>query len=326
MTSSTPTLGWLGTGRMGAAMAGRLLDAGHPVAVWNRTRAKAEPLAGRGATVVDQITDLVDRDIVFVMVSTPDDLREVLLGGSGLLSRDSGRPGTVVDCSTVSAEVSAEVRAAAAELGVEFLAAPVSGNPHVVAEGGASLVASGGRATFDRAEPFLAAIGRTVVYAGPDEQSRLVKLCHNLYLGMVVESLVEVVTLAEKGGVDRAAFLEFLNGTVLASDWVRKRTPDLISRDWNPTFTTALLRKDFDLGLGAARANEVPMPVGSLVHQLIQVAIGRGFRDRDFLAMYDVQAAAAGLDPDGSGAAGPAGSARTGSGTGGSGAGGGGVE
>lgn len=299
MTGTTPTLGWLGTGRMGSAMVGRLLDAGHPVRVWNRTRSKARPLADRGAVVVDSVAELAGCDIVFVMVSTSADLRQVLLGEGGLLTADDRRVGVVVDCSTVSAETSAEVRAAAAARGVDFLAAPVSGNPHVVAEGGACLVASGGQDAYDRVRPYLATIGRTVVHAGPDEQSRLVKLCHNLYLGMMVESLVEVVTLAEKGGVERAAFLEFLNGTVLASDWVRKRTPDLVDRNWQPTFTTELLRKDFDLGLGAARASEVPMPVASLVHQLIQVAIGRGHRDDDFLAMYEVQAAAAALDADG---------------------------
>ncbi|MFV2088361.1 NAD(P)-dependent oxidoreductase [Micromonospora sp. LOL_021] len=296
MTGTTPTLGWLGTGRMGSAMVGRLLDADHPVRVWNRTRSKAQPLADRGALVVDSVAELAGCDIVFVMVSTSADLRQVLLGEGGLLTADDRRVGVVVDCSTVSAETSAGVRAAAAARGVDFLAAPVSGNPHVVAEGGACLVASGGQDAYDRARPYLATIGRTVVHAGPDEQSRLVKLCHNLYLGMMVESLVEVVTLAEKGGVNRAAFLEFLNGTVLASDWVRKRTPDLVDRDWQPTFTTELLRKDFDLGLGAARASEVPMPVASLVHQLIQVAIGHGHRDDDFLAMYEVQAAAAALD------------------------------
>ncbi|WP_238009420.1 NAD(P)-dependent oxidoreductase [Dactylosporangium sp. AC04546] len=287
-------IGWIGAGRMGAAMAGRLLDAGHPVLVWNRTRAKAEALVPRGATVADEVADLGGCDVVFVMVSTSDDLREVLRG----LFSGEHLPGTVVDCSTVSAEASAEARAESAKRGVRFVAAPVSGNPHVVADGGACLVASGDRESFDAVRELLDTIGRTAVYAGPGEVSRLVKLCHNLYLGMMVESLVEVVTLAEKGGVDRAAFLEFLNGTVLASDWVRNRTPDLVGQDWRPTFTTALLRKDFDLGLGAARAEEVPMPVASLVHQIIQAAIGQGHRDDDFLSLYEVQAANAGLrDP-----------------------------
>lgn len=295
--SAAPTLGWIGAGRMGAAMSGRLLAAGHRVRIWNRTRAKAEAVAAaHGATVADAITDLAGCDTVFVMVSTPDDLREVLLGETGLLSAAGGRvPATVVDCSTVSAEVSADVRAAVRDRGAQFLAAPVSGNPHVVAAGGACLVASGDRAAYQRVLPYLTAIGPTVVYAGLDEQSRLVKLCHNLYLGMMVESLVEVVTLAEKGGVDRAAFLEFLNGTVLSSEWVRRRTPELVDRDWRPTFTTELLRKDFDLGLRTGREHEVPLPVASLVHQLIQVAIGHGHREQDFLSLYEVQAAAAGL-------------------------------
>ncbi|OLT18878.1 6-phosphogluconate dehydrogenase [Pseudonocardia sp. CNS-139] len=279
---------------MGAAMAGRLVDAGERVSVWNRTAAKTGPLVARGATAVARITDLSACDVVFVMVSTPRDLEEVVSGPQGLLAGDRV-PGTVVDCSTVSAETSATVRAAADAAGVRFLAAPVSGNPHVVAEGGACIVASGPVETFLQVKPHLEQIAKVAVHAGEQEQSRLVKLCHNLYLGMMVQALVEVTSLAEKGGTDRAAFLEFMNGTVLASDWVRKRTPDLVKRDWTPTFTTELLRKDFDLGLGAARALEVPMPVGSAVHQLIQSAIGTGLRDQDFLALYEQQARGAGL-------------------------------
>jgi 3-hydroxyisobutyrate dehydrogenase-like beta-hydroxyacid dehydrogenase len=292
-------LGWLGTGRMGAALAGRLIDAGEDVTVWNRTAAKAQPLAARGARAVGRITDLGGCDIVFVTVSGPRDLEEVVYGEYGLLSGES-KPGMVVDCSTVSDSASASVRAAAQAAGVGFLAAPVSGNPHVVAAGGACIVASGPAESFRLAKPYLDAMAKVAVYAGEAEQSRLVKLCHNLYLGMMVQALVEVTTLAEKGGTDRAAFLEFLGGTVVASEWVRRRTGDLVARDWTPTFTTELLRKDFDLGLEAARSLEVPMPVAASVHQLIQSAIGLGLRNVDFLSLYDQQALGAGLarDPD----------------------------
>jgi 3-hydroxyisobutyrate dehydrogenase-like beta-hydroxyacid dehydrogenase len=294
------SLGWLGTGRMGAALAGRLIDAGERVTVWNRTRAKAEPLVARGARAVDRITGLGGCDIVFVMVSAPRDLAEVVTGDHGLLSGER-RPATIVDCSTVSAVASAEVRGAAEAAGVAFLAAPVSGNPHVVAEGGACIVASGPAESFQRVKPYLERMAKVAVYAGDGEQSRLVKLCHNLYLGMMVQALVEVTSLAEKGGTDRAAFLEFLGGTVLGSDWVRKRAGDLVERDWTPTFTTELLRKDFDLGLEAARSLEVPMPVAATVYQLIQSAIGIGLRDEDFLSLYDQQALGAGLalEPEG---------------------------
>jgi 3-hydroxyisobutyrate dehydrogenase-like beta-hydroxyacid dehydrogenase len=299
---------------MGAAMAARLIDAGEDVTVWNRTPSKTGPLVARGARAVERITDLGGCDVVFVMVSTPGDLEEVVCGEHGLLSADRAgadlagaelpgaelagadrRPVTIVDCSTVSEEASARVRAAVNAAGADFLAAPVSGNPHVVAEGGCCIVASGPAEVFQRVRPYLEEIAKVAVHAGEEEQSRLVKLCHNLYLGMMVQALAEVTSLAEKGGTDRAAFLEFLGGTVVASDWVRKRTDALVRRDWTPTFTTELLRKDFDLGLDAARSLEVPMPVGALVYQLIQSAIGTGLRHEDFLSLYELQAAGAAL-------------------------------
>lgn len=288
-------LGWLGTGRMGSAMATRLVDAGNDVLVWNRTKSKTAPLVDRGAVAVDEIQDLAAADIVFIMVSTPKDLVEVVSGPKGLLSAND-KPGIIVDCSTVSVEISADVRQAITDAGVQFLASPTSGNPHVVEEGGSCLVASGPRATFDAVEPYLRQIAKVAVHAGTEEQSRLVKLCHNLYLGMMVQALVEVTSLAEKGGTDRQAFLDFLNGTVLGSDWVRKRTSDLVNLDWTPTFTTELIRKDFDLGLSAARGLEVPMPVGAAVHQLIQSAIGIGLRDEDFLSLFVQQAKSANLE------------------------------
>ncbi len=293
-------LGWLGTGRMGSAMAARLLDAGNDLLVWNRTAAKTAPLARRGATAVGSVADLGAARIVFITVNTPADLQQVVAGPEGLLAA-ARRPEVIVDCSTVSAEASAAVRALASRAGAAFLAAPVSGNPHVVAAGGACIVASGPPGVFETARPYLAQIARVVVYAGAAEQSRLVKLCHNLYLGIMVQALAEVTSLAEKGGTGRAAFLEFLNGTVVASDWTRNRAGDLVALDWTPTFTTGQLRKDFDLGLAAARDLEVPMPAAALVHQLIQAAIGAGLRDRDFLSLYLPQARGAGLEPAGEG-------------------------
>ena len=295
MTNPPPTLGWLGTGRMGSAMARRLIDAGHDVTVWNRTRSKTDELAAAGAGVADGIPDLAAADIVFIMVSAPQDLIAVVDGPGGLLA--AGKlPRLIVDCSTVDADTSAQIRQALAARGAEFLASPVSGNPHVVAQGEAVLMASGPKASYDLAEPYLHAIGKSARWVGDAEQARLVKICHNLYLGLIVQSLSEVTTLAEKAGVPRAAFLDFLNTTALASEWVRKRTPDLLSLDWTPTFTTELLRKDFDLGLAAAREEEVTMPLAASVLQLLQAAIGRGYRDQDFLSLFAVQAASSGMD------------------------------
>jgi len=294
----TGTIGWLGTGRMGTAMAGRLLDAGRPVTVWNRTAAKTAPLAARGATVAADLAGLGACDVVFVAVTGSAELEQVTTGDGGLLTADA-RPAILVDCSTVSQEASARVRAAAAVAGVAFLAAPVCGNPEVFAEGLGTFIVSGPVEVFTEVRPDLELVARTVVHVGEQEQARLVKLAHNLYLGVMVQSLAEVVTLAEKAGTSRAAFLEFFNGSALTSPWIRRRSPELVSRDWHLTFTNELLRKDFDLGLGAARELEVPMPAASAVYQLIQTAIGRGLRDEDFLSLYELQAATAGLGADG---------------------------
>ncbi|MDG3012027.1 NAD(P)-dependent oxidoreductase [Rhodococcus sp. D2-41] len=291
MTAPTHRLGWLGTGRMGVAMASRLLAAGNELTVWNRTRAKTAPLADAGARVADAAGDLGVCDIVFTCVSASADLIEVV----ELLVAANARPDLIVDCSTVSAQASAQVRSRTAEVGVGFLAAPVSGNPAMVSAGDGSFVASGPEDAFALARPYLEQIGRSAVRVGEAEQSRLVKLCHNLFLGVVAQAWIEVTTLAEKGGVPRADFLEFLNGTVLASDWIRRRSADLITENWSPTFTMALLRKDFDLGLGEARAVGSPMQLAATVHEQIQSAIGAGLTEHDFLALYLEQARAAGL-------------------------------
>ncbi len=299
---NSPTVGWLGTGRMGAAMAGRLIDAGVAVTVWNRTAAKTEPLRGRGATVASALGELGGCEVVFTMVSTPSDLEQVLVGDGGLLTARP-HPAIIVDCSTVDPQTSARVRAEVNATGAQFLAAPISGNPHVVAGGEAVLVSSGPRVTYDRTRALLETIARVAIYAGDGEQARVVKICHNLYLGMLAQSLSEVTVLAEKSGVDRAAFLEFLNSTVLATEWVRRRTPDMLALDWTPTFTTELLRKDFDLGLAAARQQEVTMPLAAGVMQILQSAIGHGYRDADFLSLFELEATLSGLhlaptDPD----------------------------
>jgi 3-hydroxyisobutyrate dehydrogenase-like beta-hydroxyacid dehydrogenase len=288
-------IGWAGTGRMGTVMAGRLLDAGRPVTVWNRTTAKTEPLARRGALVAASLTDLAAQcDVVFVMVSSSADLAQVTLGDGGLLT-GPGRPEILIDCSTVSQETSAAVRAAASADGVQFLAAPVCGTPGVFADGQGSFIVSGPPGTFQAVRADLERIAGKVTYVGEQEQARLVKLAHNLYLGVMVQSLAEVVTLAEKAGTSRAAFLEFFNGSAMASPWVRRRSPELVARDYELTFTNELLRKDFDLGLAAARALEVPMPTASTVYQIIQSAIGTGLRTEDFLTLYEHQARSAGL-------------------------------
>ena len=155
---TAPTVGWIGTGRMGYQLALRLLNAGYDVAAWNRTRAKCEPLTEFGAKIADSPAALATREIVFIMVSADKDLEAVIDGPGGLLTT-AAKPKLVVDASTVSPEASARIRARVEADGAEFLAAPVSGNPKVIAAGKLTVAASGPRAAFDAAEPMLADLG-----------------------------------------------------------------------------------------------------------------------------------------------------------------------
>jgi len=288
-------LGWVGTGRMGYAMASRLLKSGCDVTVCNRTRAKAEPLAKAGATIADSPADLADRDIVFTMVSGPDDLIEVVTGSKGVLSRSTA-PKLLVDCSSVSTEASAAVREQAAARGVAMLAAPVSGNAKVVKAGLLSVVASGPEAQFKMAEPYLALLGRGVSYVGEGELARMVKICHNILLGVVTQSLAEITVWAEKGGVPRHAFLDFINKSVMGSLFTKYKSPAFVNLDWTPTFTPYLLRKDLDLGLEAGRNLGVPQPLTALTREIVQSMIGNGYQDSDFGALLELEAKAAGLE------------------------------
>ena len=289
-------LGWVGTGRMGYALVSRLLDAGCDVAVYNRTRSKAEPLGELGATIADSPADLAARDIVFTMVAGPADFKEVLLGDGGLLSQTGAAPPIVVDSTTVSPDASAEVREQAARRGTALLAAPVSGNPRVVEAGLLTFVVSGPEDAYRQALPYIEQLGAGVTYVGEGERARLVKICHNLMLGVVAQSLAEITVLAEKGGVSRAAFLEFLNNSVMGSLFTRYKTPAYVNLDFTPTFTPTLLFKDFDLGFEAAKELGVPMPVAAAAAQVVQALMGHGYRDTDFAALLELQAHGSDVD------------------------------
>jgi 3-hydroxyisobutyrate dehydrogenase len=265
------------------------------VSVYNRTRSKAEPLAELGATIVDSVADLAGCDIVFSMVSASPDLLAVTVHDGGVLRQESA-PAIYVDCSTVDVPASEQVRAVATERGTDYLVAPVSGNGKVVKAGKLTSVVSGPETAFKQVEPLLSAISRAVTYAGDGDKARLVKLAHNIFLGVVTQSLAEMTVFAEKAGVSRSAFLEFLNDSVMGSTFTRYKTPAFVNLDLSVTFTPVLLRKDFDLGLAAARRLEVPMPVASAASQLVQQAIGRGQVETDFAVLLLEQAAASGLD------------------------------
>jgi 3-hydroxyisobutyrate dehydrogenase len=295
MNTHQSSIGWIGTGRMGAAMAKRLARAGEDVTVWNRTRAKADVLVESGCKVADTIADLRGLDVVFTMVSAPADLEEVLTGDGGLLADPGQVPRVVVDCSTVDDETSRAMRTVCVERGVDFLAAPVSGNGKVVAAGRLTLVVSGPEEAWLKVEPLLNHLGSGATYVGEGDLARLVKICHNVMLGVVTQCLAEITVLAEKGGVPRAAFLDFLNNSVMGSTFTRYKSPAFVHLDYRPTFTPVLLRKDFDLGFAAAHELDVPMPVAAAAAAAVQAAVSSGRVDEDFAILLDLQARSSGL-------------------------------
>jgi len=292
---STPTIGWIGTGRMGSVMAERLLGAGYRLAVYNRTRTKAEPLAKLGASLVDSPVDLASCSTVFTMVSASDAFLEVVLGPNGLLTGEVRGLDCIVDCSTISSEASAKVREAAMAKGVALVDAPVSGNAKVAAAGKLAIVASGDHASFESVRPYLNAVTPAVTYVGEGEAARTVKICHNLLLAVVAQSLAEITVLAEKSGVPRHALIDFINNSVMGSMFTRYKAPAYVGLDFTPTFTPALLRKDLDLGLAIARQLEVPLPLVAQTREIVQSLIGNGYVDCDFAALLELQARAANL-------------------------------
>ena len=289
-------IGWIGLGRMGEAMVKRLTQAGSTVKVWNRTRSKAEPMVEYGATLVDARQDLAACDVVFTMVSTTDDLKDVLFGDGGLVV-GARRPPVVVDSSSISNDGSAEIRARLEALGVAYLCAPVSGNAKVAKAGKLLVVASGPKAVYDRVEPLLQALGRKVLWVGEGELARIWKIAHNTMFGVVIQNLCEITVLAEKAGIPRHVFLESINDSVLGSMYTRYKTPVLTNLTFDQvTFTPKLLLKDMDLGLGAAKAYGVSMPAAAATRESVARMVGRGHEDVDFAVLLLETARDAGLE------------------------------
>ena len=287
------SLGWLGTGRMGFAMADRLISSGLNLKVWNRTESKAQPLADKGAQLANRLTNLASCDIVFMIMASAHEVEHVLFGTDGLLSGED-KPKIIVDSTSIGPTESADIRAKLAVLDIAFIAAPVSGNAKVINAGKLSVVASGPAALFAEVEPYLNIIGRSVYYVGEGDLARIAKICHNVMLGVVTQNLAEILVLAEKSGLKRHDFLSFLNSSVMGSMFTQYKSPALTNLDFEVTFTPQLMLKDLDLGLTASRQMGVPMPTTSVTRDQVQSLIGHGFGD-DFSQLLLLEAAASGL-------------------------------
>jgi 3-hydroxyisobutyrate dehydrogenase-like beta-hydroxyacid dehydrogenase len=276
-------VGVVGLGNMGTAFAERLLEAGYPLMVHNRTPAKAESLAAAGASVANSAAELaVDVDVVITSLADDQALESV---AAEVLA--AARPGTVlIDMSTVSPAASARVASLADAASVDYLRAPVSGNPGVVRAGTLTFIVSGSRETLERVDPVLRAIGPTIHHVGDAEQARIVKLAVNLMIGGLAELMSEALVLGEAAGVPRAALLEVMGSSSAGAPFVKYKTEPLLRDDFSATFTTALMEKDVDLVLDAADDNGVELPIARELKDILRGAIDAGYGDDDFISLF----------------------------------------
>jgi 3-hydroxyisobutyrate dehydrogenase len=281
-----PRVAVVGLGKMGVAFAERMLDAGFPLAVFNRTPGKAEPLVQRGAEVLESAEDGLRRADVCVTSLTDDAaLEAVALGEHGILA--GAEPGKVlIDMSTVSVEVSQRVAERADEAGVAFVRAPVSGNPTVVRGGNLTIIVSGPEETVGELDGLLRAIGPNVFYVGEGERARVVKLAIQVLLGGTAEVLGESLVLGESAGVDRAKLLEVISASAIGSPFIGYKTEPLLRDDYSATFTTAMMLKDVELVLQLAEETGAEMPLTEHLRTLLEETAAAGYADQDFMALY----------------------------------------
>jgi 3-hydroxyisobutyrate dehydrogenase-like beta-hydroxyacid dehydrogenase len=284
-------IGFVGLGNMGQPMARRLLDAGWDLTVYNRTPGKTASLVAAGARKADSLQALRHCDVVITMIRTDDDLRAVTVGPGGLLGSDGPVP-LLIDCSTVSAQVTNEIAAVAKAQGSDLLAAPVAGGPSVIGTGGLAIICSGARQAYDYALPVLDALAGQVIYAGEGATSRTVKILHNLVAAVLVHSLAEVCVLAESLDIRRQDLLAFICAGAVGSPFIGYKSALMNSLDFEAAFTSALMLKDVDLGLDLARAAGVQTPLidGTRATIADLIAAGRGELDIAALLVHLAEA------------------------------------
>ena len=276
-------VGLIGLGNMGTAFAERLLDAGYPLVVSNRTPGKAQALAARGAVIAASPAQLVEQVDVILTSLADDDAFDAV--ATEVIA--AARPGSVlVDLSTVSPVASARVAERADAASVGYVRAPVSGNPSVVRAGNLSFIVSGASADIDRVEPAIRAIGPTVHRVGDGEQARTVKLAINLMIAGLAQLISEALVLGEAAGVPRAVLLDVMGSSAVGAPFVKYKTEALVRDDFSATFTTALMEKDIDLALDAADDAGIELPLTKEMKVHLRAAIDAGYADDDFIVLF----------------------------------------
>jgi len=273
----------LGLGLMGSAIAENLLNKGHEVHVYNRTKSKAKPLEARGATIHTTPIDAVKAgvDIVITMVTDQDAVRQIAFDSNGFLQgMDKGS--AWIDMSTISPEASVQHAAECERKGIERLDAPVIGGPQLIAKGEVVIIVGGKEQTYKKYSDFLHQIGSEVMYMGREGAGHKMKLAFNLYLAFLATGFSEAMTFAQKLGLAPEEFEKVVNKTQHKNGYTMTKGPSVVKNDFTPTFTLKMIRKDLALVQNEATARKISLPTTAAVLTLFTTAMNQGLSESDY--------------------------------------------
>ncbi len=288
-------LGFVGLGVMGGRIVKRLLDAGHTVTGYNRTKSKAEELLARGMKWADTPCQVAQAaEITFSMVTNTKALYAIAAGPDGILAGLT--PGKIyIDMSTASPAASRELAAKVAQTGAQMLDAPVSGSVITLEQGKLSIMVGGDRLAFERVLPILRDIGPKVTHVGSNGLAVSMKIATNLSLAVQMLAFSEGVLLAEKSGIQRETAVDVLLNSVIASPMVKYRGPFVLDMPEEAWFNVNMMQKDMNLALELGQQLNVPLPTTAATNELLTAARGMGLEEKDFAIVFEVLATLSGV-------------------------------
>ena len=278
-------IGFVGLGIMGGPMAKNLMEADYELVLYNRTKEKAEEIAGDGATVADNPREVAENsDIVVTMLPDSPQVEEVLAGEDGVLE-GIGEGSLLVDMSTISPVVTKELAEKVAERGASMLDAPVSGGQPGAEEGSLSIMVGGSEEDFERMRPLFDVMGSAATHVGPVGTGQVVKACNQIVVALTIEAVSEALVLGSKAGVKPEKVVEALSGGLAGSAVMEAKKEKFFSHDFDPGFRVELHHKDLGIALAAGREYGVTLPVTAVVDQMLQDLKMRGRGDLDHSAI-----------------------------------------
>ena len=291
-------LGYIGLGAMGGRVVKRLLDAGHTVVGYNRTKAKAQWLLDAGMQWGETPREVAETsDIIFSMVTNTSAMQDIVGGANGVLA--GLEPGKIyIDMSTISPAVTREVSGWVASKGAQMLDAPVSGSVITLEQGNLSVMVGGDPAAFEKVKPVLLSIGPKVNYVGTNGQAVLMKIAINLSLQVQFLGFCEGLLLAEKGGIPRETAIETMLNSVIASPSLKYRVPFILNMPEEAWFNVNMMQKDMLLALEMGRNFNVPLPITAASNEPLTAARALGLDKKDFAIVYEALALMAGLQKE----------------------------